>query len=226
MSPTDAARGKRRQESGGGKSGSIGTNLDAQTLRVTPADHVRMLADLLQPATPDLARRWLAALLMVPAAERAAIVSAVEAKIVEQFGRVDASRFGVGEHELMRALQSNTGEAIEVDDRKSEKVGEKNAGARGSRKGTDARVGSGTAMSMSQSVDAAESSHADEVGASAKRSRKSVKSNASNDAGLIEVVHPPVQKAGYIEQVITTYEKMDGPRIGAKESERKKKKRA
>ena len=225
MSPTDAARGKRRQESGSGKSVSIGTDLDAQTLRVTPADHVRMLADLLQPATPDLARRWLAALLMVPAAERAAIVSAVEAKIVEQFGRVDASQLEVGEQELNETSQRIAAEQTELDGRKSEKVRDKNAGARGSRMGTDARLGSGSAMSILGGGDAAES-RADGIGEPSKRSKKSVKSNSRDEAGLIEVVHPPVQKAGYIEQVITTYEKMDGPRIGAKESERKKKKGA
>ncbi len=225
MSPTDAAPGKRRQESGSGKSVSIGTDSGGQALRVTPADHVRMLADLLQPATPDLARRWLAALLMVPAAERAAIVSAVEAKIVEEFGRVDASRLEVDEQELNETSQRIAAEQTELDRRKSEKVRDKNAGARGSRMGTDARSGSGSAKSALGGVDAAES-HADGIGATAKRSKKSVKSNSHDEAGLIEVVHPPVQKAGYIEQVITTYEKMDGPRIGAKESERKKKKGA
>lgn len=103
-----------------------------QPLRVTPADHVRMLADLLQPATPDLARRWLAALLMVPQAERQAIVQAVEARIVSQFG----------------TAQEHTTDTV-----------------------------------------------------------------GSDTAATIEVVHPPVQRPGYIEQVITTYEKMDAPRI-------------
>ncbi|HYE62625.1 MAG TPA: hypothetical protein VD997_11575 [Phycisphaerales bacterium] len=40
-----------------------------------------MLVELLQPATPDLARRWLGALLLVPREERAAVVASVEARI-------------------------------------------------------------------------------------------------------------------------------------------------
>ncbi len=40
-----------------------------------------MLVELLRPATPELARRWLAALLMVPENERAGVVAAVERQI-------------------------------------------------------------------------------------------------------------------------------------------------
>ncbi len=50
-----------------------------------PNDHVRAIIELLREGTPDLARRWLAALLLVPPAERAGIVSAVEAQIVREF---------------------------------------------------------------------------------------------------------------------------------------------
>lgn len=50
-----------------------------------PNDHVRAIIELLRPATPDLGRRWLAALLLVPEAERAAVVEAVEGRIFEQY---------------------------------------------------------------------------------------------------------------------------------------------
>lgn len=43
------------------------------------------MAELLQPAGPDLARRWLVALLLVPREEREAIVAAVERRIVEAY---------------------------------------------------------------------------------------------------------------------------------------------
>ncbi|MEM7623685.1 MAG: hypothetical protein AAF235_10845 [Planctomycetota bacterium] len=46
-----------------------------------------MLIEMLKPAGPDLGRRWLAALLLVPDAERASVVAAVEQQITEEFGR-------------------------------------------------------------------------------------------------------------------------------------------
>jgi len=49
-----------------------------------------MLIELLKPAGPELARRWVAALLMAPAEERAAIVEAVEARIYQEFGSPDS----------------------------------------------------------------------------------------------------------------------------------------
>jgi hypothetical protein len=52
---------------------------------LSPAHHLKMLVELLQPAGPDLARRWLAALLLVPRAERESIVAAVEARISELY---------------------------------------------------------------------------------------------------------------------------------------------
>jgi hypothetical protein len=46
-----------------------------------------MLRDLLSSEeTAELARRWVAALLMVPAEERAVVVEAVEDRIVETYG--------------------------------------------------------------------------------------------------------------------------------------------
>lgn len=45
-----------------------------------------MLTELLRPCGPELARRWLAALLLVPADQRESVVQAVEAQIVREFG--------------------------------------------------------------------------------------------------------------------------------------------
>lgn len=56
-----------------------------------PNDHVRALVELLRPCGPDLARRWLSALTLVPADERAALVQEVERRIVETY---PSPRFG------------------------------------------------------------------------------------------------------------------------------------
>ena len=45
-----------------------------------------MLVELLQPAGPELARRWLAALLLAPREEREGLVRAVEGKVAQLFG--------------------------------------------------------------------------------------------------------------------------------------------
>lgn len=47
-----------------------------------------MLVELLRAGTPDLARRWVAALLLVPESDRAAVVNAVELRIVTEYGGV------------------------------------------------------------------------------------------------------------------------------------------
>ena len=52
----------------------------------SPSDHLRLLIELLRPMGPELGRRWLAALLLVPEEEREALVEAVEARIVQEFG--------------------------------------------------------------------------------------------------------------------------------------------
>ncbi len=44
-----------------------------------------MLIELLRAGTPDLARRWVAALLLVPESERASVVNAVEMRIVSEY---------------------------------------------------------------------------------------------------------------------------------------------
>ena len=48
-----------------------------------------MLIELLRPAGPELARRWLAALTVVPEHERQAVVEAVERKIHAEYGWFD-----------------------------------------------------------------------------------------------------------------------------------------
>ncbi|MEZ6319340.1 MAG: hypothetical protein R3B49_11420 [Phycisphaerales bacterium] len=48
-----------------------------------------MLIELLKPAGPELARRWVAALLVAPEEEREAIVEAVEARIYQEYGTLD-----------------------------------------------------------------------------------------------------------------------------------------
>ena len=51
-----------------------------------PNDDLLMLVELLRPAGPDLGRRWLAALLLAPEADRAAIVASVERRIAGMYG--------------------------------------------------------------------------------------------------------------------------------------------
>ncbi len=50
-----------------------------------PNDHVRMLVELLRPCGPELARRWLAALMLVPPDQRKGVVEAVEQQIVREY---------------------------------------------------------------------------------------------------------------------------------------------
>lgn len=44
-----------------------------------------MLIELIRPTGPELARRWMAALVMVPPDQRQAVLDAVEAQIAEEF---------------------------------------------------------------------------------------------------------------------------------------------
>lgn len=46
-----------------------------------------MLIELMDPASPELARRWVAALLLVPKDERARVVESVEAAIAREYAR-------------------------------------------------------------------------------------------------------------------------------------------
>ncbi|MBZ0170914.1 MAG: hypothetical protein K8E66_00900 [Phycisphaerales bacterium] len=44
-----------------------------------------MLIELMRPAGPELARRWVAALTRVPEAQRESVVEAVERRIVDEY---------------------------------------------------------------------------------------------------------------------------------------------
>ncbi len=101
-------------------------------------DHVRMLIELLQPTGPDLARRWLAALLLVPREDRQAVVASVEDRITSLYA--DGAAMGAVMGEVM-------GEA-----------------------------------------------------------------DASSESREVDVIHPPVQHDGYVEEVRTTYAVEDKPR--------------
>ncbi len=52
-----------------------------------PNDHVKALVELLRGQTPDLARRWLSALLIVPERERESVVNAVERSVVAEYAQ-------------------------------------------------------------------------------------------------------------------------------------------
>ena len=45
-----------------------------------------MLTELMRAMGPELGRRWLAALTLVPEHERQAVIESVEAEILRQFG--------------------------------------------------------------------------------------------------------------------------------------------
>ena len=53
-----------------------------------PNDHLRLLVELLRPGGADLARRWVAALMLVPPEDRLGVVDSIEARIVETYGSV------------------------------------------------------------------------------------------------------------------------------------------
>lgn len=55
----------------------------SQTL--SPSEHLRMLVELLEPAGPDLARRWLSALLLVDREDRPALVAEIERRVVAAY---------------------------------------------------------------------------------------------------------------------------------------------
>lgn len=104
-----------------------------------------MLVELLQPLGPELVRRWVATLLMVPRDQRDGVVAAVEKRIAEMYEQ---------------------------------------------------------------------SWRAGEAAADAINTR---------DAALeVTVVHPPTQREGYVEQVVTTYERAK-PASKSKVASRRKK---
>lgn len=107
---------------------------------------MQMLVELLQPLGPELVRRWVATLLMVPRDQREGVVAAVEKRIAEMY------------EQSWRA-----GEAA-----------------------------------------------ADSI-------------NSHDDLGPeVTIVHPPAQRDGYVEQVVTTYQRAQ-PAPKAKPASRRKK---
>lgn len=109
-----------------------------------------MVADLLHPATPELARRWLSALLLVPPESRADVVARVEARIVATYATAHAARAReeIGLHDDHEAL-----------------------------------------------------------GEEAPPHHIAADSAIAPPEPTIEVIHPPRQRNGYVEQVITTYDR-------------------
>lgn len=54
-----------------------------------PNEHLNMLIELLKPSGPELARRWLSALMLVPEDLRGQVVDAVESQIVADYASDD-----------------------------------------------------------------------------------------------------------------------------------------
>ena len=52
---------------------------------LSPSDHVQMLVEMLRPGGAELARRWLACLMVAPSSEREAIVRSVENRMAELY---------------------------------------------------------------------------------------------------------------------------------------------
>jgi len=111
-----------------------------------------MLVELLRPAGAELARRWLACLLLAPEGERRAIVEAVEARVAEQYGPAADE----GQADNAQSSDPQPGDPPPGDTQPG-----------------DARP----------------------EGAPADAERE------------VNVVSPPVQREGYVEQVVTTYAK-------------------
>lgn len=65
---------------------STGENGSTPLPTLSPNDHLRLLAELLRPGGADLARRWVAALLVVPPEEREALVGEVERRVGQAYG--------------------------------------------------------------------------------------------------------------------------------------------
>lgn len=59
-----------------------------------PGDQVHLIVEMLRPLGPELARRWLGALLMVDPAEREAMVEAVEVRVAELYADEEADEAG------------------------------------------------------------------------------------------------------------------------------------
>lgn len=131
----------------------------AHSQTLSPNDHVKAIIDLLRQGSPELARRWLAALLIVPDNERESVVSAIEQRVSELYP--------------LHAPENSTIDADEA-----------RAGISGQR-----------------------------------------------DPRQVRVVSPPAQRAGFVEQIIRTYDVIEpkgesAPPTSAERAKATKKKRA
>jgi len=89
-----------------GRSGSPG---------LLPNDHARTLVELLRASQGggiDLARRWLAALMLVPDGDRESVVSAIESRIVQQYTAAPLSERG---HETAPPVVHVRSQAVQRD---------------------------------------------------------------------------------------------------------------
>lgn len=99
-----------------------------------------MLTELLRPAGAELARRWLAALLIAPQDEREEIVEAIESRMVSVYGS-GGSHDGAADGTLLHVA----GERIQKDGFVEQVVRSYSAGSRGAEaKASAKRSGSGT----------------------------------------------------------------------------------
>jgi hypothetical protein len=83
----------------------------------SPNDHARMIVELLQPCGMDLARRWLAALLVVPQDERESVVEAIEARVVSLYASDPADDEPVSDRRasVMEGKEPDTHNRTKVD---------------------------------------------------------------------------------------------------------------
>jgi len=70
---------------------------------LSPSGSLQLLIELLRPAGIELARRWVAALVLVPESDRAAVVEAVERQITREFAGNGAGG-GIDPDELERHI--------------------------------------------------------------------------------------------------------------------------
>lgn len=63
-----------------------------------------MLVEILRPAGAELARRWIACLLLAPESERAAIVESVERRMSELYLRTDRVDTDRVDHDVERTV--------------------------------------------------------------------------------------------------------------------------
>jgi hypothetical protein len=182
--------------------GSRGAAWSAAALP-TPNDHIRSLVELLKPATPDLARRWLAALLLAPAAEREAIVRSVEVAMARRFplappgertGHLGMTGAATGTVRTARAEASTKAAALGA------------AGTKGGENPIDATNAPGA------KARAADRARRATTGQSAQSGPAP---SPEPDARLINIRHAPTQGPGYVEQRITTYEVLAEPKPAA-----------